>query len=69
MINTLKRILLISTTMLVSIIVGFYDYEYNKSFYHFFMFIFFIQIIYISYRIEGVISKLYELHKKWLGHG
>jgi hypothetical protein len=69
MINTLKKILLISTTIVVSIIIGFYDYDYNKSFYHFFMFIFFIQIIYISYRIESVVSKLYELHKKWLGHG
>jgi hypothetical protein len=64
----LKKLLLVSIIILFSIVIGFYDYEYNKSFYHLFMFVFFIQITYISYKIENTVIKLYELHRKWLGH-
>lgn len=63
----IKKLLLTLLILIVSTIIGFYDYEYNKSFYHFFMFMFFLQTIYITNRIETVVNKLYELHKKWLG--
>lgn len=63
-----KTLLVIFILILVSV-VALYDYNYHNSFYHLLLFIFTVSALYIGYRIELTVKKLYELHRKWLGQG
>lgn len=63
------KTLLFIFSLIVLFIIALYDYKYNNSFYHFLLFIFTINTLYIGYRIELTVKKLYDLHKKWLGQG
>lgn len=47
--------------------IAIYEYIYYNSLYHFLIISIALYIGYMFHRMEKAISKLYELHKKWLG--
>jgi hypothetical protein len=47
--------------------IAIYEYFYYNSLYHFLIISIGLYLGYMFYRMEKTISKLYELHKKWLG--
>ena len=67
----MKRLVLIILLGIAAIIlyssIAIYEYFYYNSLYHFLIISIAIYVGYMFYRMEKALSKLYELHKKWLG--